>query len=107
MNLEELYTMNPWWYDRGNIEEDRNLRLFSTKKVKFYPSFLRELATFEAGVYVLRGPRQVGKTTSIKLLIRYILRKGANPEDILYLSAEAIKDRFELLETIRDFVQIS
>ncbi len=60
MNLEELYTMNPWWYDRGNIEEDRNLRLFSTKKVKFYPSFLRELADFEAGVYVLRGPRQVG-----------------------------------------------
>lgn len=106
MNLEELYTMNPWWYDRGNIEEDRNLRLFSTKKVKFYPSFLRELADFEAGVYVLRGPRQVGKTTSIKLLIKNILEKGANPEDILYLSAEAIKDRFELLETIRDFVQI-
>jgi len=57
-------------------------------------------------VYVLRGPRQVGKTTSIKLLIKNILEKGVNPEDILYLSAEAIKDRFELLETIRDFVQI-
>jgi len=32
MNLEELYTMNPWWYDRSNIEEDRNLRFFPQKR---------------------------------------------------------------------------
>lgn len=43
--------------------------------------------TFRYGadvIYSLRGPRQVGKTTLIKLQIREFLTKGISPWNIMY-----------------------
>jgi predicted AAA+ superfamily ATPase len=49
------------------------------------------LTTFrfdQPSVYTLRGPRQVGKSTAVKTLIRGLLRSGFPARRILYLSLE-------------------
>lgn len=56
------------------------------------------------GIYILTGGRQIGKSTSCKLLIRHCLQKKLfSPEEILYLPCDEIFDAKELAETIRFF----
>ena len=48
------------------------------------------------GVRVIRGPRRIGKTTLMKLLIKDVIGGGLNPEAIVYLTL----DNVELMEAI-------
>jgi predicted AAA+ superfamily ATPase len=45
------------------------------------------------GVHVLRGPRQVGKSTDLKLLVARALREGVAPGAIVYLTLDLLEDR--------------
>lgn len=55
-----------------------------------------------AGIHVLRGPRQVGKTTDLKLLVQRVLDEGRDARAIVYLTLDLIEGRehAELAETI-------
>ncbi|HUB37152.1 MAG TPA: ATP-binding protein [Solirubrobacteraceae bacterium] len=46
-----------------------------------------------AGVHILRGPRQVGKSTDLKLLVSRALREGGPARDVVYLSFDLLEDR--------------
>ncbi|WP_052295949.1 ATP-binding protein [Pseudothermotoga thermarum] len=56
--------------------------------------------------YTIRGPRQVGKTTFLKLYIKKLLESGIPPSRILFLTCDDLKDRFELIEVIKNFFQL-
>lgn len=47
----------------------------------------------EPAVHVLRGPRQVGKSTDLKLLARRALAGGAAPRQVVYLSLDLLEER--------------
>jgi hypothetical protein len=56
--------------------------------------------SFQAGdISILRGPRQVGKTTLIKLSIERLLKEGFPSKDILYLSCESFTS-FQILQSV-------
>lgn len=44
-----------------------------------------------SAVHILRGPRQVGKSTDLKLLVRRALEAGADPRDVVYLSLDVLE----------------
>ncbi len=52
------------------------------------------------GIFLLFGGRQTGKTTSLKLLIKHLLKKIPT-SNIAYLACDLIRDRFELIDNIR------
>lgn len=57
------------------------------------------------GIYILTGGRQVGKSTSCKLFIKYCLeQKFFSPQTILYLPCDEIYDAKELSQTLRYFL---
>jgi len=56
-------------------------------------------------VYTLRGPRQVGKTTLLKLIIKDMLAESISPDHILYLDCENMERRSELVNSIQAFVK--
>lgn len=60
-------------------------------------------------IYTLRGPRQVGKTTAIKILINDLLKEeGILKEQVMYYSCDNIdnyKELIELLEIYLDYVK--
>lgn len=63
----------------------------------FYRDLLDELKKWlgRREIYAIKGPRQSGKTTLLKMLRDYLIReKGINPENIIFLTLE---DR-EILE---------
>lgn len=91
MSIELLSQQNLWWTDPENIYKDPYIEEFTASPFKWYPEFIKSSNLDEDLVYILWGPRQVGKTTSFKLLIKTLLKdKGVNPRSILYLNCDEL-----------------
>ncbi len=101
ITIEMLRENNPWWLDPGAIEEDPYIREAEASPLQWRPAILGEFSLGEPLVYTLRGPRQVGKTTLVKLLIRRLLHEGPAPHRILYLSLDLISDPEDLAAAVR------
>lgn len=91
MDIELLGRQNPWWVEEGAIDADPFIEEFDSSPFKWHPPYLDSLNLDEDLVYVVFGPRQIGKTTSFKLLIRNLLRgRKIRPRSILYFNAEEV-----------------
>ena len=51
-------------------------------------------------IYVLRGPRQVGKTTLMKLKVRELLESGAEPRTVFYFPCDLVEGPDKLVQII-------
>lgn len=95
---DRLLDMNPWW---------RGERLAGLQIVKRWP-FQRMLSDISgkglAPVTVLRGPRQVGKTTLINQVIVKLLDEGVAPKRILRLQFDDIPEMRGVLSPILNIV---
>ena len=58
-------------------------------------------------VYTLRGPRQVGKTTLVKLQIMDFLLGGTHPWNILYYSLDLANTQQDVADLIETYLKIS
>ena len=83
MYVAKLANLNPWWTDKAAIGRDPKLVALGASTLDTVP----DLDFFEAGdyIYSIRGPRQVGKTTLVKLVIRRLL-ESVPPHNIMYYS---------------------
>jgi len=91
-----LSTWNPWWYDHEWYRKDPHLTAFTRSTVPWRPRLfiLLHKRIFErnlTGVVTVRGPRRVGKTTMIKMLIHALIRGGVNPRRILYITCDDVE----------------
>lgn len=106
MDILEIRKQNPWWEYKGRIEEDPKIRDYEHSVIKWTPRLKKYIFLDQDVVYSIRGPRQVGKTTLIKLIIRELLQKK-NEINILYFACDLLKDNLalmDLLETYRTWV---
>lgn len=99
--LRYVEDQNPWW----NNEEDPILDIWDRTPIKWKPSILEEIDIEQKGLHFLIGPRQVGKTTSLKLLIREQLKRRDN-RSVFYFSCDEILDHQELGEILDTYLSI-
>ena len=94
MEIKQITEQNPWWEDKAKINEDEKVKevLLKTKKIEY---------SFEDENALIIGPRQVGKTTFLKLFIKNLIDKGIDSKRLLYFSCETIKDFNEIIEIVR------
>jgi len=98
MNISIL---NPWWENKEAIHSDKHIKELSNFKYVYHPCMLNE--KFErSSVYTIRGPRQIGKTTFLKLVIREKL-KNIPKESIFYWSCDNINSKNELIGLINEY----
>jgi uncharacterized protein len=99
---EQIVAQNPWWSDQGWSANDRQLALLAGAPVRLPAELVGAVDLTEAGIHVLRGPRQVGKTTDLKLLVQRALAEGRDARSIVYLTLDLIEGQphAELAETI-------
>lgn len=103
-----LLNQNIWWQSKALIANDPKIREFQRQTIRWEPALMDQfdLSTFH--IYTLRGPRQVGKTTLLKLMIKRLLdNPEIEKEQVLYYSADNIdsyKEIIKLLETYFDFI---
>jgi hypothetical protein len=80
--IQQIINQNIWWQDRELIRRDPKIADLEGQKFRWRPRVLDEFdLTGAPALYTLRGPRQVGKTTALKILIRDLLRDPATAKE--------------------------
>ena len=100
MYVAKMARFNPWWKDKDAIAKDPKLVALGASALDIAP----DLGFFEAGdyIYSLRGPRQVGKTTLVKLVIRRLL-ESVPPHNIMYYSFDAETAPIDVENVINEY----
>lgn len=100
MTYADLLRFNPWWENPQEIENDREIMEFSRGKIKYFPDF-----DLEKGISVIRGPRQVGKTTLVKLKVKKLLDAQVDPKNIFFYSFELMRQPKEVHDTVLEYLE--
>lgn len=100
-----LEIQNPWWKGKEHIEEDEDFIRWKTSSVKWIPSILEKINLEPYSLHFVSGPRQVGKTTMLKLLINNLL-SHRKEKSIFYFRCDELSDFKELDEVLREYLKI-
>lgn len=83
---QELSRMNPWWRGRDWQDRDPDLVAAADSGLGYRSGCLKDLK--EGGLYLLRGPRRVGKTVAVKQAIEDLLASGVPASSIVRVAAD-------------------
>lgn len=100
----ELIDQNPWWRKPEEISQDKNIVALTKSKVCWDPRIKYTFDLDSDVVYTLRGPRQVGKTTLLKDMIRGLLKCNVPPRNIFYFTCDLIDNPKALAETMSSYL---
>lgn len=100
---DQILSQNPWWSDGGWRSRDRHLEMLANQPARLPADLVGAIDLDEAGIHVLRGPRQVGKTTDLKLLADRALSQERHSRSVIYLTLDLIEDEphAALFETVK------
>jgi len=88
------------------IAQDEDYRKWEEKKYRWVPAITQKMELKPFSLHFLFGPRQVGKTTAIKLLVKKLLDSGVKEESIFYFRCDEISDFRELGEVVRSYLDM-
>lgn len=91
---------NPWWFG----ERDPVYVRWSMLPHRWRPAEMELLALQPFSLNLVYGPRQVGKTTMLKLVINELLNR-VQPRAILYLSCDEFSSYRELGEVLDTYLR--
>jgi uncharacterized protein len=99
----EILDQNPWWADDAWRVRDPHLRRLDAQPVRLVAGLPAGLDLESSAVHVLRGPRQVGKSTDLKLLVERALAERRDPRSVVYLALDLLEGQnfAELARTVR------
>jgi hypothetical protein len=97
----DLIKLNPWWEHESAIEQDKHIRILNNFRY-VYRSPLLDNDFMKGNLYTIRGPRQVGKTTFLKMFIRKLL-KTVQKENIFYWSCDNLRTKNDLIDLIGEY----
>lgn len=104
MNLiEQIAITSPWWLKPDWDKNDRDIvfALKSGLKMRHIEHFRVKFPSVE----IIKGPRQIGKTTEIKMIVRELINKGQNPKSIGCFTGDIISRHRDLFEILKAFSQ--
>ena len=84
---QTLAATNRWWRNPdGWTRDDPDLREADAAPFRYTAGALDDLAA--GGLYLLRGPRRVGKSVEVKRTIEALLRRGVAPGSLIHASVD-------------------
>ncbi len=92
---------NPWW--SGN--PDTGYLGWTQQPVRWVPTIVDEVPLEPFSLHFLTGPRQVGKTTALRLLVRRLLDGGRDPKSVFFYSCDELTDHLELGEVLDGYLR--
>lgn len=88
----EILKQNEWWSKPGWRETDPHLRALRRQPQRLPAPVTEQIDLADPGIHTLRGPRQVGKSTALKLLVERALEQVA-PSRVIYLAFDLLEGR--------------
>jgi len=93
-----------WWKGREYLNEDRDYALWLENPIRWLPPVVERMELTPYSLHILLGPRQTGKTTAIKLIIRNLLEKVKDTRAVFYFRCDLLRDYKELLEVLEAYL---
>ena len=90
---------NPWWYG----EPDEYYENWKNSQVKWMPELINNIALKPFSLHFITGPRQVGKTTAIKILANQLVETNG-PKSVFYYSCDELETHTELGEVLDNYI---
>ena len=92
----------PWIQSDTWEKNDPKLMEISKQTIRlFHTSLLVKTISLELpGIIMVRGPRQVGKSTFLRELVQKAFREEHAPEDVVFYDAEGFENRYYLQSEI-------
>ncbi|BDC18545.1 ATP-binding protein [Acidianus sp. HS-5] len=103
--METFNNINPWWFYDNWEDKDKHLREWNSQKIKWVPEWIKEVGLEPFSLNFVYGTRQTGKTTGIKLLIREMIKRGKDPEEIYYLDLDYITSLSEFRKILEELIK--
>lgn len=94
---------NLWWETKAAISKDSKIVDFEEARLKWHPQSVLNLPLTPGAVHIIYGPRQVGKSTALKLLIRKLLAQY-DAHNIFYFNCDLLATRKDLVELLTDYL---
>ncbi len=106
---QQIIRFNPWWTSSSWEAEDPHLRRLVAQRVRVPAPQVEEIDLDRPAVHVLRGPRQVGKSTDLKLIARRALHREVPPRRVIYLSLDLLEGQppGALVETVERALELA
>lgn len=109
MQISQLQQHNPWWRRPEYILDNPYIKELEKQQFVYFHPLYQSFPLKKDAVLTLRGPRRIGKTTLLMLLIKkLLLEKKVNPENILFYPVDLLVDfpeLHELLTAYFDFIR--
>jgi uncharacterized protein len=103
--ISRLKKQNSWWTHPSAITVDSDIQDLNHKKYVYHHPLEANYPVMD-GVFLLRGPRQIGKSTLFKSIIKDLLtKKGVNPHNIFYFTCDTVLDLRELYEIVETYLE--
>ncbi len=100
--LEKILKQSPWLIDKSLINGDIHLaRLKSFQFVHYEQEFLQY--EFNDGVYIVTGPRQIGKSTHLKMLINTKITEETK-ENFLYFNCDLLDKKQDIVALVEEYL---
>jgi predicted AAA+ superfamily ATPase len=81
-----------WWREpQGWERDDSDLKRLRDSPLSYDAGALTDIRA--DGLYVLRGPRRVGKSVDVKKTIVGLLQRGVQPRQIIHFACDSLKAR--------------
>ncbi len=102
--LRRLREQNPWWSKEIAINNDPLIQRYNQGPVHWIPALFHKIQLNKGLILTLRGPRQVGKTTLVKLLVKKLLEE-VSARDICYMACDLVDSPQNLVDLIRSYLR--
>lgn len=96
---DRILDLNPWWRDPTAIDHDPKIQILRERSLRWDPPVLNAMRIGPRMVHTLRGPRQVGKSTTSKRLIQRLLGEGERR--VLYYAFDLVTSNEDIVTVIR------
>jgi predicted AAA+ superfamily ATPase len=99
----QLTAGNAWWRTPTGWElDDPDLQALAGSPLDYQPEPLVDIAP--DGLYMLRGPRRVGKSVELKRMIALLIARGVNPRRVIHFACDGLSpgDLRRLVRVARD-----
>ena len=105
----QIVTFNPWWSKSGWEADDPHLRRLAAQPVRLPAPQVEAIDLERPAIHVLRGPRQVGKSTILKSIVRRVLKGEIEPRRVVYLSLDLLEGQppGALVETVERALELA
>ncbi len=100
-SLSILQKQNIWW--EGRMEDDSHLRQWHEHEKRWIPFQIDEFVLKPYSFNMLIGPRQAGKTTLIKFVVKKLIEEKTDPRSVLYLRCDELSSSQELRLILENF----